>query len=602
MNNMKTKLSFAPLAGIETELLAVLAADTQTSMAPDAKPAPVLLIADEAVQAAAKTLLESGEFKAGANETALLHVPAGLTAKRLLLVGLGKQDEATVNSVRNAAGAAVRFVKPLGIRELAFALPVAEQLPAAVCTRAAIDGAFVGDFDPDTYRSNRKDQSIQFFTLAAPPKAEKPAPTGSLAEAEKKTPEAAPAEADKTAPEAADAKASEAVPAAADKAPLVAAPASEEKKASEPAPAQVDKTAPEHVSAQAEKKAPEAFPAEADKAALEAALAEGIIIGESQNFTRSLVNEPGNKLTPTILSRRAVQMSEEVGLRCQTYSTDRIQDLKMGAFWSVAQGSAEPPALIVLRYEPQGVTEGPVLGLVGKGITFDSGGISLKPSKDMDEMKTDMAGAAAMLGAMRAIALLKPKVRVLAVICATENMPDGKAQKPGDVQTAMPSAPGKPGKTIEIINTDAEGRLILADWLTYARQLGATHLIDAATLTGACVVALGTITAGAFSNDEAIYGKFNAALAVSGEKFWRLPLGDEYAEMIKSDIADIKNTGGRWGGAITAAEFLKVFVEDTPWIHLDIAGLAWLQEGKPYIAKGPSGVGVRSILEWVRSY
>jgi leucyl aminopeptidase len=591
---MKTKLSFAPLAGIETELLAVLAADTQASKAPNAKPAPVLLTADEAVQAAAKKLLESDEFKAGANETVLLHAPAGLAAKRLLLVGLGKQDAATVNSVRNAAGVAVRFVKPRGIRELAFALPVADQLPVAACTRAAIDGAFVGDFDPDTYRSDRKDQSIQFFTLAAPVKPEKPEPKAEIAEAEKKAPEAAPAAEEKKAPEAtpatADAKAPEAVTAGTDKAPLTAAPASEEKKA------------PEATPAEAQKKVPEAFPTEAEKAALEAALAEGIIIGESQNFTRSLVNEPGNKLTPTILSRRAVQMSEEVGLQCQTYSTDKIQDLKMGAFWSVAQGSAEPPALIVLRYEPQGVTGGPVLGLVGKGITFDSGGISLKPSKDMDEMKTDMAGAAAMMGVMRAIALLKPKVRVLAVICATENMPDGKAQKPGDVQTAMPSAAGKPGKTIEIINTDAEGRLILADGLTYARQLGATHLIDAATLTGACVVALGTINAGIFSNDEAIYDKFNAALAVSGEKFWRLPLGDEYAEMIKSDIADIKNTGGRWGGAVTAAEFLKVFVEETPWIHLDIAGLAWLQEGKPYIAKGPSGVAVRSILEWVRSY
>jgi leucyl aminopeptidase len=591
---MKTKLSFAPLAGIETEVLAVLAADTQVSKARDAKPAPVLLAADEAVQAAAKAVLESGEFKAGANETALLHAPAGLAAKRLLLVGLGKQAAATVNSVRDAAGTAVRFVKPRGIRELVFALPVADQLPAATCTRAAIDGAFVGDFDPDTYRSDRKDQSIQFFTLAAPAKPQKPELKAPIAEAEKKATEAAPAAAENKATEAApataDTKASEAVTASADKAPLATAPATEEKKASEATPAETDK------------KATEASLTEAEKAALEAALAEGVILGESQNFTRSLVNEPGNKLTPTILSRRAVQMSEEVGLQCQTFSTDKIQDLKMGAFWSVAQGSAEPPALIVLRYQPQGVTEGPVLGLVGKGITFDSGGISLKPSKDMDEMKTDMAGAAAMMGAMRAIALLKPKVRVLAVLCATENMPDGKAQKPGDVQTAMPSAPGKPGKTIEIINTDAEGRLILADGLTFARQLGATHLIDAATLTGACVVALGTINAGIFANDEAIYDKFNAALAVSGEKFWRLPLGDEYAEMIKSDIADIKNTGGRWGGAITAAEFLKVFVEDTPWIHLDIAGLAWLQEGKPYIAKGPSGVGVRSILEWVRSY
>src|SRR6201987_4286829 len=212
-----------------------------------------------------------------------------------------------------------------------------------------------------------------------------------------------------------------------------------------------------------------------------------------------------------------------------------------------------------------------------------------------------MAGGAAMTGAMRAIALLKPKVRVIAVVCAAENMPDGKAQKPGDVQTAMP-APDKPGKTIEVINTDAEGRLVLADGLTYARTLGATHLIDAATLTGAIGVALGQINAGAFSNDDATYEKFNAALATSGEKFWRMPLGDEYADLIRSDIADIKNTGGRYGGAITAAEFLKVFAEDTPWIHLDIAGLAWIDDARPYIAKGPSGVAVRSILEWVRSY
>jgi leucyl aminopeptidase len=242
------------------------------------------------------------------------------------------------------------------------------------------------------------------------------------------------------------------------------------------------------------------------------------------------------------------------------------------------------------------VADTPVLGLVGKGITFDSGGVSIKPADKMDQMKTDMAGGAAMLGAMRAIALLKPRVRVLCVVCASENMPDGKAQKPGDVQTAMS------GKTIEIINTDAEGRLVLADGLTYAKQLGATHLIDAATLTGACVVALGTINAGAFSNNDEIYAKFDAALATSGEKFWRLPLGEEYAELIKSDIGDIKNTGGRWGGACTAAEFLKVFAEETPWIHLDIAGLALLEETKPYIAKGPSGVGVRSILEWVRSF
>jgi len=213
-----------------------------------------------------------------------------------------------------------------------------------------------------------------------------------------------------------------------------------------------------------------------------------------------------------------------------------------------------------------------------------------------------MAGGAAMLGAIRAIALLKPKVRAICVVCAAENMPDGKAYKPGDVVTAMPAAPDTPGKTIEIVNTDAEGRLVLADGLSYAKQLGATHLIDAATLTGAIGVALGKVNGGVFSNDEEAYAKFEAALETSGEKFWRMPLSDDYAELIKSDIGDIKNTGGRFGGASTAAEFLKVFVEDTPWIHLDIAGMAWIDESKPYIAKGPSGVPVRSILEWVRSF
>ncbi|MGA7343049.1 MAG: leucyl aminopeptidase [Terracidiphilus sp.] len=507
---MQTELTFASLATIETELLAVTAADTQTSKAADAKPAPALLSTDAQVHAAAAAVLASGEFKAGANETLLLHAPAGLKARRLLIVGLGKLGKATAHEVRNAAGTAVRFVKPRGMRSLVFALPQSDGLDAEASVRAAAEGALVGDFDADTYRSDRKDQSVERFTLAAPDGA--------------------------------------------------------------------------------------------DRQALAAALAEGAVVGESQNFARSLVNEPGNKLTPTVLGERAAEMAQAVGLGWDVYSTEKLHELKMGAFWSVSQGSEEPPALIVLRYEPAGVKDGPVLGLVGKGITFDTGGISIKPADNMEKMKYDMAGGAAMLGAMRAIALLKPKTRVIGIVCAAENMPDGKAQKPGDVQTAMPTSPDKPGKTIEIINTDAEGRLVLADGLAYARQLGATHLIDAATLTGACVVALGMVNAGAFSNDDETYRKFDAALKISGEKFWRLPLGDEYAEMIKSDIGDIKNTGGRWGGAITAAEFLHVFAEETPWIHLDIAGMAWVEDARPFIAKGPSGVAVRSILEWVRSY
>ena len=237
-----------------------------------------------------------------------------------------------------------------------------------------------------------------------------------------------------------------------------------------------------------------------------------------------------------------------------------------------------------MRYEPEGAPEKPVLGLVGKGITFDTGGISIKPAEGMEKMKYDMAGGAAMIGAMRAIALLKPNVRVIGIVCASENMPSGKAQKPGDVQIAMS------GKSIEIINTDAEGRLVLADGLHYAQATGRTHLIDAATLTGAVVVALGYVNAGIFANNDAIYERFEQALKKSGEKMWRLPVDDEYRELIRSNIADMMNSGGRWGGAVTAAMFLKEFVGDTPWIHLDIAGVAWMEDNKPWIAKGPSGV------------
>src|SRR5665811_89405 len=290
------------------------------------------------------------------------------------------------------------------------------------------------------------------------------------------------------------------------------------------------------------------------------------------------------------------KMCEETGLQCEIYGPDKIKELKMGAFWSVAQGSEEEPRLIIMRHEPAGAPEKPVLGLVGKGVTFDSGGISIKPSDGMEKMKYDMAGGAAMIGAMRAIAQLKANLRVIGIVCATENMPSGKAQKPGDVQIAMS------GKSIEIINTDAEGRLVLADGLHYAKQLGCTHLIDAATLTGAVVVALGSINAGIFANDDAMYNRFSQALDKAGEKMWRLPLDDEYKEIIRSNIADIVNSGGRYGGAITAAMFLKEFAEDTPWLHLDIAGTAWTEEQKPWMAKGPSGIALRSLVEFVKGW
>jgi len=334
------------------------------------------------------------------------------------------------------------------------------------------------------------------------------------------------------------------------------------------------------------------------KSEIQQGFSEGLVYSSAQNFARSLVNEPGNVLTPTELGKRAKAMCDAAGLICEVYSTAKLTELKMGAFAAVAQGSAEPPALVVMTYTPEGgvADDAPVMGLVGKGITFDTGGISIKPADNMEKMKYDMAGSAAMIGAMQAIAALKPKVKVIGVVCSAENMPDGKAFKPGDVVTAMS------GKTIEIINTDAEGRLVLADGLHYAKTLGCTHLIDAATLTGACVVALGYNNVGLFSNDEPTWEKFMAGLPKSGEKFWRLPCTDDYRDQIKSQIGDIMNTGGRAAGAVTAAMFLKEFAGETPWIHLDIAGCAWNEEQKPWLPKGPTGIAVRSIVEWVRSY
>jgi leucyl aminopeptidase len=256
----------------------------------------------------------------------------------------------------------------------------------------------------------------------------------------------------------------------------------------------------------------------------------------------------------------------------------------------VAQGSAEPPALIVVRYKPAEGESKAHLGLVGKGVTFDTGGISIKPADGMEKMKYDMAGGASMLGAMRAIAQLKPAIPVTALVPCVENMPGSRAQRPGDIVTAMS------GKTIEVINTDAEGRLILADVLHYARQQGCTHLVDAATLTGAIVVALGHLNVGLFANDDGMRDRVLAAAKAEGERMWAMPLEDDYKDYLKSAFADLANVGGRWGGAVTAAVFLKEFAGDTPWVHLDIAGTAWIDDVKPFLAKGPSGVPVRTLV------
>ncbi|MGE5568807.1 MAG: leucyl aminopeptidase [Rhodospirillales bacterium] len=441
-------------------------------------------------------LYRSGEFSGELFETALLYRPPGLKARRLLVVGAGRSDRFTPAVLRNVAGAAVRFLKPKAAASVAFLLDPGADI--AERAAGAVEGAILGDFEPDQMKTDKKDsKSVDSFAVVVP----------------------------------------------------------------------------------------------GGDAGLADTLDRARILAESQNFARALANEPGNRLTPPVLGARAHEMAAQFGLECEVLDKDRMAQMGMGALLGVAQGSAEPAVLIVLRYRPLEETGSTHLGLVGKGVTFDSGGISIKPSEDMDKMKFDMCGGAAVIGAMRAIAQLRPPIPVTALIPAVENMPGSRAQRPGDIVTTLS------GKTVEVLNTDAEGRLILADTLTYARSLGCTHLVDAATLTGAIVVALGHVHTGVFASDDALLGRVMAAARRKGEKMWPMPLDDEYKEQLKSPFADLPNIGPRWGGAITAAMFLKEFTDSIPWVHLDIAGTAWLDDAKPFLAKGPSGVGVRTLTE-----
>ncbi|MEK7281856.1 MAG: leucyl aminopeptidase [Chloroflexota bacterium] len=320
----------------------------------------------------------------------------------------------------------------------------------------------------------------------------------------------------------------------------------------------------------------------------------GKIMAEATNLARDLINQPSNYMTPAIMAQEAQKVAQTHGLSIKILEREEMREMGMGALLGVAQGSHNPPKFIILEYKGDGGGK-PTLGLIGKGITFDSGGISLKPSEGMGDMKVDMSGAAAVLAAMQAIAQLKPQLNVTGLIPATENLPGGGALKPGDVLRALNH------KTIEVISTDAEGRLILADALSYAVKQGLSPLLDLATLTGACRVALGEAYSGAFGNDEDFLGRVIKAGKAAGEAQWPMPLVEEYKEQIKSDVADIKNTGDHWGGAITGALFLAEFVGDTPWVHLDIAGPALSQKDKGYIIKGGSGVGVRTLVNLVLS-
>jgi leucyl aminopeptidase len=433
-------------------------------------------------------LYESGEITGKALELTLVHGVAGLAARRVLVVGLGKPEKTDAALVRKAAAAAARLLKGKGVKSVVFVLDGAVATAANVS--AAATGLVTGVWEPDIHKTDKKDiKAIDSVVIA-----------GAVSE-------------------------------------------------------------------------------------LGAALEHGLTIGEALNLSRDIAVEPPNLLTPMAMAERARAMAADAGLGFEVLDRDRMAQLGMGALLGVAQGSAEPPAFIVMTYKPESAEAGGAhLALIGKGVTFDTGGISIKPAEGMEKMKYDMGGAAAVIGAMQAIARLKPSVAVTGIVPAVENMPDGKAQRPGDIVKSLS------GKTIEILNTDAEGRLILADAITYAKQLGCTHLVDAATLTGAIVVALGSTSSGVFTNDEALLAAWMSASKESGEKMWHMPMDDDYREMLKTVYADIQNIGGRWGGACSAAAFLKEFAEDTPWVHVDVAGTAWLDDAKPYLAKGPTGV------------
>jgi leucyl aminopeptidase len=459
---------------------------------------------DERAGGAVSELLGTDEMRGKQGDMVYIHNPGQIRARRLLLVGAGKREEFSFDTIRKVSGTAARFLRGKGARSMAILRR--SQLDLERAAQAAVEGALIGLFEPDMYKTEHKEERrIDELVLVA------------------------------------------------------AAPGSDK--------------------------------------GLERGVECGRIIGEAVNLARELSNEPSSTLTPSEMAERARETATRFGLDIDVLDEARMKELGMGALLGVARGSDEPAKLIVLRYlpeeaEPMG-NDAETIAIVGKGITFDSGGISIKPAEGMEKMKYDMSGAAATLAAMRAIAQLKPRVNVIGVMPSTENMPSGRAYKPGDVLRAMS------GKTIEVINTDAEGRLILADAIAYARKLGATKIIDLATLTGAVSIALGPINVAIMGNDQEFIDEVRQAGREVGERFWQLPMDEEYREMIKSDIADIKNSAGRYAGTITAGYFLREFAEETPWVHLDIAGTAWENERKPYMSKGPTGIAIRTLINYV---
>lgn len=459
---------------------------------------------DGALQGAITELIAAGDLTGKEGEATLVYPRGGLPARRVLVVGLGKQAAFDANAARKAAAVAARKAQELGL--------------ACYCTVA--HGAGVGGLDPAAAAQALAEGTIlgsyQFNRYLTSEDATRPA---------------------------------------LDEVTLLTHHA-------------------------------EALPA------LEEGAIAGQYIANGARLARDLINTPGNDLPPSELAAIAQQLAGVVGLSCTVLDEAEMAALGMGALLAVGQGSDQPSQFIVLEHNAERADLKPYV-VVGKGITFDSGGISLKPGQGMEQMKYDMSGAAATLGIMQAVAVLKLPIRVVGLIPAVENMPSGKAYRPGDVLKAMT------GKTIEVISTDAEGRLILADALAYAQRYQPQAVVDMATLTGACIVALGHVASALLCNDDELATQLEQAAAASGEKTWRLPLWDEYGPQIKSDVADIKNSGGREAGTIIGGIFLQHFV-DYPWAHIDIAGMAWTDKTEGWQVKGGAGYGVRLVTEWLR--
>lgn len=455
-----------------------------------------------------KEVLGYGDFSGKIYQTLMLYTKKNLRTKRVLLVGLGKEKEFSLDKLRGVTATAARHARKMGVNSFVIPLSFVEGRGLLIRekVRSFVEGILLGLYRFGEYKSppkNSKKEEIKSVTI------------------------------------------------------------------------QVN-TIDELKEARKEVKRTEA-------------------VAQAVCTARDLVSRPGNVATPTFLANTARAIAKKSGLTCKVLDEKNAAKDGMGAFLGVAQGSSEPARFIVLEYKPR-LKKAPTVVLVGKAVTFDSGGISLKPAGKMDEMKTDMAGGAAVLGVLQAVAALQIPVCVVGLIPSTENLPGGSALKPGDIVKSMS------GKTIEIISTDAEGRLILADALTYAFRYKPAAIIDLATLTGACIVALGNDVSAVMGNDEKLKDKIQKAGESTGERVWPLPLWEDYGELIKSDIADIKNVGGRAAGTITAAYFLSEFVNDTPWVHLDIAGTAWKKKDHPYIPKGASGVGVRMLVELLESW